>query len=100
MEYAQIEVRLAGSLENTIIKEVSVPEIPVLKAIHGHDAVVNVKKTRSDDVDQKEERDRLEKQYTPVVIDRLFPGVLNKLPQTLVEIGEEEPAVESNAKKK
>jgi hypothetical protein len=100
MEYAQIEVRLAGSLENTVIKEVSVPEIPVLKSLHGHDAVVNIKKTRSDAVDQKEERDRLDKQYTVVVIEKLFPGVMNKLPQTLVEIGEEEPVVESNSKKK
>jgi hypothetical protein len=33
-------------------------------------------------------------------VEKLFPGVGNKLPQTLVEIGEEEPAVESNAKKK
>ena len=100
MEYAQIEVRLAGSLENTVIKEVSVPEIPVLKSLHGHDAVVNIKKTRADAVDQKEERDRLEKQYTPVVIEKLFPGVMNKLPQTLVDIGIEEPSIESTSKKK
>lgn len=100
MEYAQIEVRLAGSLENTVIKEVSVPEIPILKSIHGHDALVNIKKTRSDAVDGKEERDRLEKNYTPVIVEKLFPGVMNKLPQTLVEIGEEEPAVEATSKKK
>jgi hypothetical protein len=100
MEYAQIEVRLAGSLENTVIKEVSAPEIPILKSIHGHDALVNIKKTRSDAVDVKEERDRLEKQYTAVVIEKLFPGVMGKLPQTLVEVGEEDPAAESTAKKK
>ena len=100
MEYAQIEVRLAGSLENTVIKEVSVPEIPVLKSIHGHDSLVNIKKTRTDAVDQKEERDRLEKQYTAAVIEKLFPGVMNKFPQTLAEIGEEEPVVDATSKKK
>jgi hypothetical protein len=100
MEYAQIEIRLSGSLENTVIKEVSVPEIPILKSIHGHDALVNIKKTRADAVDGKEERDRLEKYYTPVIVEKLFPGVMNKLPQTLVEIGEEEPAVEATSKKK
>jgi len=100
MEYAQIEVRLAGSLTNTVVKEVSAPEIPVIKSLHGHDAVVNIKKTRSEAVDQKEERERLNREYTVAVVEKLFPGVGNKLPQTLVEIGEEEPAVESNAKKK
>ena len=99
MEYANVEIRLAGSLENTVIKEVSTPEIPVLKAIHGHDAVVNVKKSRVGEVDLKEERDRLERIYTPAVVEKLFPGVLNKLPTTLVEIGEEAP-VEAVSKKK
>ena len=99
MEYAQIEVRLSGSLENTVIKEVSAAEIPVIKSLHGHDAVVNIKKTRSDAVDQKEERDRLEREYTSPVVEKLFPGVLGKLPQTLVEIGVEEPVVETAKKK-
>lgn len=99
MEYANVEIRLAGSLENTVIKEVSVPEIPILKAIHGHDAVINIKKTREGVIDAREERDRLERQYTTAVIEKLFPGVLGKLPQTLVEIGEEAP-VEPVAKKK
>lgn len=99
MEYAQIEVRLASSLENTVIKEVSVPEIPVIKSIHGHDAVVNIKKTRVESIDVKAERERLERYYTPGVIEKLFPGVLGKLPQTLVEIGEEEPVVETSKKK-
>lgn len=99
MQYAQIEVRLSGSLENTVIKEVSVPEIPVLKTLHGHDAVVNIKKTRDEAIDTKAERERLERAYTPGVVEKLFPGVLGKLPQTLVEIGEEEPVVETSKKK-
>jgi hypothetical protein len=99
MEYANVEIRLAGSLENTVLKEVSVPEIPVLKAIHGHDSVLNIKKSRLGEVNSKEERERLERQYTPAIVEKLFPGVLNKLPTTLAEIGEEAP-VESTSKKK
>lgn len=99
MEYAQIEVRLAGSLENTVIKEVSAAEIPVLKHIHGHDAVINIKRTRVEEVDSRVERERLERQYTPPVIEKLFPGVMGKLPKTLVEIGVEEPVVETAKKK-
>ena len=99
MEYANVEIRLAGSLENTVLKEVSTPEIPVLKHLHGHDAVINIKKSRAEEIDLKAERDRLERQYTAPVMEKLFPGVTSKLPTTLVEIGEEAP-VEVVSKKK
>lgn len=92
MEYAKVTVRLAGSLENTVTKEVSIPEIPILKHIHGHDAVVEVSKTRIDEIDQVTERDRLDKVYGTPVLEKLFPGVTSKLPTTLVEIGLEQPA--------
>lgn len=98
MEYANVEIRLAGSLENTVIKEVSIPEIPILKSLHGHDAVVNVKKSRSATVDQAVERDRLEKVYTPGIVEKLFPGVTSKLPLSLADIGLEEPSVEAKKK--
>ena len=99
MEYANVEIRLAGSLENTVIKEVSSPEIPVLKALHGHDAVVNIKKTRTAQADPKAERDRLEYVYTVALIEKLFPGVISKLPTSLSEVGVDEPAVETSKKK-
>jgi hypothetical protein len=99
MEYANIEIRLAGSLENTVIKEVSAPEIPVIKSVHGHDAVINIKKTRTTPVDLKVERDRLEQIYTAPLIDKLFPGVVSKLPTSLAEVGIEEPVVETSKKK-
>ena len=98
MEYANVEIRLAGSLENTVRKEVSAPEIAILKAIHGHDAVVNIKKSRVSPTEQAVERDRLGKFYNDDVIAKLFPGVTSKLPNTLAEIGVEVP--EENSKKK
>jgi hypothetical protein len=98
MEHANVEIRLAGSLENTVRKEVSAPEIAVLKAIHGHDAVVNIKKSRTDSLGQEVERARLEKHYGESVIGRFFPGVTAKLPSTLAEVGVEVP--EETSKKK
>jgi hypothetical protein len=98
MEYANIEIRLAGSLENTVIKEASAPEIAVIKAIHGHDAVVNIKKSRVGQVEQAVERDRLGRFYKDEVIAKLFPGVTSKLPTTLAEVGVEVP--EETSKKK
>lgn len=98
MEYANVEIRLAGSLENTVRKEVSSPEIAVLKAIHGHDAVVNIKKSRTAPTEQAVERSRLEKNYGESVIAKFFPGVTSKLPATLAEVGVEVP--EETSKKK
>ena len=98
MDYANVEVRLAGSLENTVRKEVSSPEIAVIKALHGHDAVVNIKKSRVSSVDQATERDRLGKFYGDEVIAKFFPGVTSKLPTTLAEVGVEVP--EETSKKK
>lgn len=98
MEYANVEIRLAGSLENTVIKEVSSPEILVLKALHGHDALVNIKKTRTAQVDAKAERDRLEYAYTVPVMEKLFPGAVSKLPTSLAEVGVDLP--EETSKKK
>lgn len=98
MEHANVEIRLAGSLENTVHKEVSAPEIAILKAIHGHDAVVNIKKSRVSSTDQASERAKLEKRYTEAVIAKFFPGVTSKLPTTLAEVGVEVP--EETSKKK
>jgi hypothetical protein len=98
MEHANVEIRLAGSLENTVRKEVSAPEIAVLKALHGHDAVVNIKKSRTASVELGVERARLEKNYGEAVIGRFFPGVTAKLPSTLAEVGVEVP--EETSKKK
>lgn len=96
MEYAKAEIRLAGSLENTVVKNVSAPEIAVLRQIHGEDAVVNAIYSHSDsEVTQKAERERLSKFYNPGVVEKLFPGAIGKLATTLSEVGVE---VETPAK--
>lgn len=88
MEYAKAEIRLAGSLENTVVKNVSAPEIAVLRMIHGEDAVVNVSYSHSDaEVTQKSERERLSKFYNPGVVEKLFPGAIGRLATTLAEVG-------------
>ena len=90
MEYANTEIRIGGSLENTVIKEVSAPEIAVLRAIHGEDALVNTVKSRIDlDVNSKSERERLTKIYGVEVLKRLFPGALSVIPSKLADVGVE-----------
>lgn len=98
MEYANTEIRIAGSLENTVIKEVSAPEIAVLRAIHGDDALVNTVKSRvNGDVDGRSERERLTKIYGGEVLKKLFPGALSVIPSKLADVGIE--GFESKAKK-
>jgi len=87
MEYANAEIRLAGSLENTVIKTVSAPEIAVLRQLHGDDAVVEVTYSHEGDISQKAERERLSKFYNPFVVEKLFPGAIGKLATTLSEVG-------------
>jgi hypothetical protein len=88
MEYANTEIRIGGSLENTVIKEVSAPEIAVLRAIHGSDALVNTSKSRTDlDVNARVERERLAKIYGGEILSKLFPGALGVIPTRLEEVG-------------
>lgn len=97
MEYANTEIRIGGSLENTVIKEVSAPEIAVLRAIHGDDALVNTVKSRIGDIDARNERERLTKIYGVEVLKRLFPGALSVIPSKLADVGIE--GFESKSKK-
>lgn len=97
MEYANVEIRLGGNLHNTVIKEVSAPEIAVLRKIHGADAVNRIVKTRVDTVVNRAERERLEVAYGKDVIIAAFGGEFAKLPEVLGdvdagEISEDAPA--------
>lgn len=99
MEYAQVTVRLAGSLLNTVTKEVSAPEIVILKSLHGSDSIVDIKKSKTDATPGSSDRPRLELVYGEDKVEKVFPGALNKLPATLAEVGVEEP-VEASKKAK
>lgn len=91
MEYTNVEIRLSGSRDNTVVKEVSAPEVVVLRQIHGHDSLVGPKFSRVADVSIAEERKRLDNTYDPVVVEKLFPGALGTLPTTLAAVGIEDP---------
>lgn len=64
MQFYQCKVRLAGSLMNEVFKaDVSAPEIMLLRAFHGDDAVVDIVKTRVSGVSNDDERERLMRIY-------------------------------------
>lgn len=60
MQLYQAKVRLAGSMMNEVFKpDLSAPEIMLLRAFHGQDAVVDIKKTRVSSAPSDDERERL-----------------------------------------
>lgn len=104
MDYANVEIRLGGSLHNTVIKEVSAPEIAVLRKIHGADAVNQVVKTRTETVVNRAERERIESLYGKDVVISAFGGEFAKLPESLAdvdagEVSEPEAPVTAKSKK-
>ena len=100
MQTCSITLRLGGSLLHTVQKiGVTPAEILVLQNIHGSDAVVDVRATRSRLSTHAAEWDRLAALYDKAstwaspeqnagsVLSKLFPGAMRKLPLTLAEIG-------------
>lgn len=98
MDVFRCQVRLRGKVQNVVPKsEVTIPEIYVLRHLHGQDAVVDIKPLKRDAVEritddegktktrprtEKEERERLAHLYPRVKLNDLF-GVGQRLPMAL-----------------
>jgi hypothetical protein len=86
-------VRLNGSTQHVVTgKVVTIPEIAVLRRIHGNDAIADFKPMEPVRRNDSEERERLKTLYdaaTPdssPIVDALF-GPMGQLPKTLGGIG-------------
>lgn len=99
MDYHKVEIQLAGDPLNVLVKApVSVPEILVLREIHGKASVKPIgEKLGSLKVSPRRERDRLNEAYPGrdgdgvAYTTRVFGGdFLSALPQTLADIQEPE----------
>lgn len=91
MDLVNCQVKLRGEPYHTVSKvEVSVPEVALLRHIHGNDAVVNIRPVRHTRIDKLELRGRLEEQYGEKNVAALW-GESNQtarnLPIKLEEIG-------------
>lgn len=103
MQECNVVLRLGGSLLHTVpMTGVTPAEIVCLQAIHGDDAVVDIKPTIQNKASHNAEFERLATKYnassalsggaTALVGDgglvgRLFPGAVKRLPVNLKDIG-------------
>ena len=98
MQLCSFSVLLGGDRNHVIQMRTTVPEIEVLRTLHGDEAVVDIEVVGNPDVNQREERDRLKKKFKknlPApdasgrknVVDVVFPNPRANLPTQLKEIG-------------
>jgi hypothetical protein len=102
MQVCNCTVAIGGDAGMTITKErVTVPELMVLRAVHGEDAVRNISVIGKSDVSSPEERERLISIYiAPAGIVKDTVGAAGSLPKTLDESGiPEDFIIDSGAKK-
>ena len=93
MQIAHCTVKHAAKHYHAVRRiNVSVPEILLLQAIHGEDAVREVAYAGESDRDTVEEMEHLHKMYggkeeIKLLIEKLFPGARPVLPSKLSDIG-------------
>jgi hypothetical protein len=99
MQLCNITVAIGGEAGMTVHKErVTVPEIMILRAVHGEDAVRNIEVIEDADIDASEERSRLGAVYkNPETIVRDVLGAHGNLPKTLDEAGIDDEFIVSNS---
>lgn len=77
MHYCEAKLKIAGDNRTIVVRDsfrpISWPEIDVLRALHGEDAVMDVKPFVHVERSAKDEKERLRQIYGPVVED-IYPG--------------------------
>lgn len=102
MQICNCTVAIGGDPGMTVFKErVTVPELMVLQAVHGDDAVRHIEVIADETVNSNEERERLSFIYkTPEGVVKATLGAVGALPKTLDESGIAEDFIVSNTARK
>lgn len=99
MQLANCHVRLSGDMNNEIFKaRVTPPEVLILRAIHGSDAVLKFQPLGMDKRPHAGEVERLKAEYGAKVFGEAFPGAAPNLPISFKDIGIDLLADEKPAK--
>lgn len=87
MQKAIAEILLNGSVQNTVTKIITAAEVPILRQIHGSDAVINGQGLVTTKRTQTQEIARLKAEYGANVFAKVYAGTYPQLPSTFVEVG-------------
>lgn len=89
MQICNCTVAIGGEAGMTVVKErVSIPELALLRVIHGEDAVRNIEVIADETMSSSEERSRLVSVYrSPENVVRDTFGAAGTLPKTLEDAG-------------
>jgi hypothetical protein len=98
MQICNCTVAIGGEVGMTVAKErVTIPELAILRVIHGEDAVRNIEVIADESMDSSEERSRLNAIYrSPENVVRDTFGGAGVLPKTLEDAGISDEFVISN----
>ena len=96
MEIFSAEINLGGDIRNSVVIHLlTVPELEVLRRVHGHDAIWNISKTGEDaTIENDHERETLQLKYGPEVVSTTF-GPYGQLPTKFTELKIPEAQVKS-----
>jgi hypothetical protein len=89
MQICNCSVAIGGDVGMTVTKErVTIPELMILRAVHGDDAVRNIEVTHSVSMSNTEERERLIQIYrNPEFVVRDTVGATGTLPTEIEDSG-------------
>jgi hypothetical protein len=100
MQKAIAEILLNGNVQHTVVRAVTAAEVPLLREVHGSDAVVNGQAMVVTKRTQAAEIARLKDEYGAQVFSKVYAGTFPKLPSTFDEVGLEIQKSETKPAKK
>lgn len=89
MQICNCTIAIGGDIGMTVTKErVTIPELMILRSVHGDDAVRNIEVTHSVSMSNSEERERLNQIYrNPEFVVRDTLGATGTLPSEIEDAG-------------
>jgi len=92
MELAKVEIRLNGSLANTVVRHSVTPaELLVLRELHGDECLASINWQGKVNTTHEQVLENMRSFYNTEsgkkALERLFPGASPKLPPTFKDIG-------------
>lgn len=100
MQTAIAEILLKGNIQHTVTRSVTAAEIPLLREVHGADAVINGQAMVVSKRTPAAEAIRLKAEYGAANFAKVYAGTFPKLPATFDEVGFEIAKTEAKPAKK